>query len=53
MGVPHYSGGFADVWKAKHNGQNVAVKVFKAYTMGDPERVRKVGCPRLTVFIKN
>ena len=38
-GFPLYCGGFADVWKGKHNGQDVAVKAIRAPS---PEGLRKV-----------
>ena len=37
-------GGFGDVWKGRHQGREVAVKVVKVYKMSDLKQVRKVGC---------
>jgi len=37
-------GGFADVWKGKYRGREVAAKVLRIYSKNDPERIRKVGC---------
>ena len=31
-GVAQYRGGFADVWKGEHCGQDVAVKVIRTYS---------------------
>ena len=36
-------GAFADVWKGRHRGQEVAAKVLKVYKKDDLERVRRVG----------
>ena len=34
-----FRGGFADVWKGKHCGRDVAVKVIRIYSNSDLERV--------------
>ena len=39
MGSALYRGGFADVWKGKHCGREVAVKVIRTYTSGDLQKV--------------
>lgn len=44
---PLCNGGFADVWKGRRNGREVAVKVLRVYLTSDLERIRKVGFPRL------
>ena len=36
-------GGFADVWKGRHQGREVAAKVLKVYMKDDLEQVRRVG----------
>ena len=49
--VPHYNpaedpmchGGFGDVWKGRHQGLEVAVKVLKVYKTGNVEQTRRVG----------
>jgi len=41
---PLCHGGFADVWKGEHRGQEVAAKVLRIYSKNDPGRVRRVGC---------
>ena len=45
MKIPQYAGGFADVWKGKYNGRDVAVKVLRVYQTNDFEVIRKVSCP--------
>ena len=44
--VPRYQGGFAEVWKAEHNGREVAVKVLKVYATSDLTDVTRV-CSRV------
>ena len=39
-----YHGGFADVWKGWHHGQEVAAKVVRVYMNHDFEQTRRVGC---------
>ena len=39
-----YRGGFADVWKGKHCGRDVAVKVLRTYSNGDLQKVMGVSC---------
>jgi len=34
-----YRGGFADVWKGKHRGRDVAVKVIRIYSNSDLRKV--------------
>ena len=49
--TPHYNttgdamcrGGFGEVWKGQHRGQEVAVKVLKVYKKDDLEKIRRVG----------
>ena len=43
-----YRGGFADVWKGEHGGQDVAVKVIRTYSNSDLQRVVGVGFRLLT-----
>jgi len=40
-----------DVWKGQHHGREVAAKVLRVYSSSDFEQIRKVGYPRLVVFI--
>ena len=42
-GTALYRGGFADVWKGKHCGRDVAVKVIRTYSDDDLRRVIGVG----------
>jgi len=46
-------GGFADVWKGRHDGREVAVKVLRVYSSGDPGRIRKVGSMALSTYDVN
>ena len=41
---PLYSGGFADVWKGEHRGQDVAVKVLRTTLSSDTQRIIGVSC---------
>ena len=43
QGPPLYSGGFADVWKGKYRGQDVAVKVIRTPSYTDL-KIIGVGC---------
>ena len=43
-GIPIYSGGFGDIWKGKHDGRDVAVKVLKTYSNSDLQRIHRVSC---------
>jgi hypothetical protein len=43
-GVALYRGGFADVWKGKHCGRAVAVKVLRTYSNSDLQKIIGVGC---------
>ena len=36
------SGGFADVWKGRHNGNPVCVKAFRAYTAENLAKIKQV-----------
>ena len=42
---PLYRGGYADIWKGQHNGQQVAAKTLVVYATSDIGRIMKVGCP--------
>ena len=49
-----YRGGFADVWKGEHRGQDVAVKVLRTYLNSDLQKITGVGyrlCPFLRVYV--
>ena len=48
---PLRRGGFADVWKGKHNGQDVAAKVFKLPPGDNRGRIRKVGYRRCSLLV--
>ena len=37
------SGGFADVWKGRHNGNSVCIKAFRAYTAENLSKIKQVG----------
>ena len=49
--TPRCCGGFADVWKGKHLGREVAAKGLRVCETDDFDRVRKVGSPTLFVFV--
>jgi hypothetical protein len=36
------SGGFADVWKGRHNGNSVCIKAFRAYTAENLSKIKQV-----------
>ena len=41
--TPLYCGGFGDVWKGKHEGRHVAVKVLRVYSTSDFVKITSVG----------
>lgn len=41
---PSCRGEFADVWKGRHEGKEVAAKVLRVYERDNLEEIRKVGC---------
>ena len=41
--APRYQGGFGEVWKAEHEGRDVAVKVLKVYMTSDLVKITRVG----------
>ena len=43
--APRYQGGFAEVWKSRHEGIEVAVKVLKVFVTSDLAKLTKVGFP--------
>ena len=43
------SGGFADVWKGRHNGNPVCIKAFRAYTADNLTKIKKVRRQRFYV----
>jgi len=49
--TPQCHGGFGDVWKGQHNGQEVAAKALRISLSTDMKSTRKVSSPRLTVSI--
>ena len=36
------SGGFADVWKGRHNGNRVCIKAFRTYTAETLSKIKQV-----------
>ena len=54
MENPLCRGGFADVWKGKYRGQDIAAKALRVYSKGNFEKIRRVGrrCSRLVAHIK-
>ena len=45
-GDPLCHGGFADVWKGRHQGRDIAAKVLKVYIKHDLTMITRVGCRR-------
>ena len=46
--IPYCCGGFADVWKGKHRGLDVAAKVLRICATYDLEKITRVShqwCP--------
>ena len=48
---PLCHGGFADVWKGRHQGRDVAAKVLRVYSKDGFGKARKVGCLRYSQFV--
>jgi len=42
MDAPLYHSGFAEVWKGKHQGHEVAVKVIKVYKTTNLAKITRV-----------
>lgn len=43
--IPYASGGFADIWKGKQDGNQVCVKAFRVQTAVNLDKVKRVrGC---------
>ena len=40
--IAFFSGGFADVWKGRHNGNRVGIKAFRAYTAENLSKIKQV-----------
>ena len=41
---PLYRGGYADVWKGRYRGQDMAVKVIRTYATDDLREITHVRC---------
>ena len=50
--IPFASGGFADVWKGRHNGNVVCVKAFRAYTAENLAKIKQVSNQRSYVYLR-
>ncbi|KAF9645728.1 kinase-like protein [Thelephora ganbajun] len=48
--IPHYYGGFSDVWKGQHNGQEVAAKALRVCLMNDFDRIRRTFCREIMTW---
>ena len=46
-----YKGGYADVWKGKYCGQDMAVKVVRTYSSDDLRKIINVGCTISGYFV--
>jgi len=42
--IPYTSGGFADIWKAQRDGNQVCVKAFRTQTAANLNRIKRVRC---------
>ncbi|KAF9789495.1 kinase-like domain-containing protein, partial [Thelephora terrestris] len=49
-GTPLYNGGYADVWKAEHEGRQVAVKALRVYLKDDFEKITSGFCKEVVVW---
>ena len=49
--TPQSHGGFADVWKGNYAGRDVAAKVLRVSMSSDIDRIRRVSCPEMVVFV--
>jgi len=49
--TPQCHGGFADVWKGRHNGQEVAAKVLRVSLKNNFERIGRASFHQHLVFI--
>ena len=50
-GDPLCHGGFADVWKGRHQGRDVAAKVLRVYSKDGFGKAKRVGCLRYSKFV--
>ena len=48
--IPHCRGGFADVWKGKHDELEVAAKVLRIYATSDLRKITRVSHQRCPLF---
>lgn len=51
-----HRGRFADVWKCRYQGRDVAAKVLKVRSKDDSGQIKRVGyswCSRLEIYISN
>ncbi|KAF9646871.1 kinase-like protein [Thelephora ganbajun] len=48
--MPLYEGGFANVWKGRHQGCEVAVKVLKVYSTSDFEKITRRFCKEVMIW---
>ncbi|KAF9645731.1 kinase-like protein [Thelephora ganbajun] len=46
----HGRGGFADVWKVQHNGQDVAAKALKVYSTDNFKEIRRKFCREVMIW---
>lgn len=47
---PLYNGGYAEVWKGKHQGREVAVKVLKVYLTSDFDEITRRFCKEVMTW---
>ena len=48
---PLCHGGFADVWKGRHQGRDVAAKILRVYSKDGFGKAKRVGCLRYSKFV--
>ncbi|KAF9643681.1 kinase-like protein, partial [Thelephora ganbajun] len=50
MAIPECSGRFADVWKGRHDGREVAAKALRVYSTNDSEQIRRRFCREVVTW---
>ncbi|KAF9644752.1 kinase-like protein [Thelephora ganbajun] len=50
MAIPECSGGFADVWKGRHDGREVAAKALRVHSTNNLDQIRKRFCREVVTW---